>query len=442
MILNIFCMKKRSGKIIFLSFLFFVGGMFLFYKMQVYNLEKENLTQILEEKEDRVSGVKKIREEKEVIEDNEKSAVDSDKEEEVEMEEGKDKEELNGERERISVYSDKIPEQIVRCNYKLEGIPSPKAVSFNADGSEIWTTSLMNKRRGVAIFDTETGGHKKDIFLNGGGGVEIVFNKDGSRAYVSQMETGKIFEIDTKLKEVLRELRTESAWTKVVTLSGDENLLFASNWSGNNVSVIDLDNGLLLYNIPVVETPRGIYATNDGENLYVAGFKNGEIEVINLETRESRVIYRNGGAMRDIIGDEENGFLYVSDMANASIYRVNIETDSVEKFVDTEQNPNTIEFAEDKEVLVVSNRGINNKESYHLPGPEWGVLQFFNTEDGVMLDAVIGGNQPTGLSVYQDKLGYSNFLDGNIIICNMPTYQDFLRGNGGASRLYKDFIKK
>ena len=339
-------------------------------------------------------------------------------------------------------YDEKLPNQIVGCIYKIDGIPSPKKVSFSLNGDEFWVTSLMNKARGIVVFETENGNHKKDIVLPDGGAVEIIFNKDGSRAYVSQMETGRVFEIDAKKKEVLRTFSTNSAWTKVMAFSSDEKILYASNWSGDNVSVIDVERGVLLYNLSSVQTPRGIYPTKDDRYLYVAGFKNGEIQKIDLKTKESRVIYKNGGAMRHIIGDEDKGFLYISDMANARIYRLNLETDKVENFIDTENNPNTIEFTEDKKILVVSNRGINNPESYYLPGPEWGSILFFDVLTGEMLDAVIGGNQPTALSIYKNRLIYSNFLDGNVILCDIPSYEEFLEGNGGASNIYKDFIKK
>lgn len=341
-----------------------------------------------------------------------------------------------------SSFAKKIPNQIVDCLYKRDGVPSPKGIAFTPDGEEYWVTSLMNKYRGVIVFETNTGSHKKDIVLPDGGAVEIIFNKNGSMAYVSQMETGRVYEIDTKSKEITRTFETKSAWTKVVILSEDESILYASNWSGNNISVISLETGELLDHIQTVKTPRGIYPTKDGKYLYVAGFDDGEIQKINLETKESNVIYKNGGAMRHIVADEERGVLYFSDMANAKIYKVYLKDDKVEEFIKTEKNPNTIVLTEDKNILIVSNRGTNNNESYYIPGPDWGTVMFFDTATGNMLDVVIGGNQPTGLAVYKNRVVYSNFLDGNIVMCLMPTYDEFLKGNGGASVNFREYILK
>jgi len=338
-----------------------------------------------------------------------------------------------------------LPGQIVKCIYKVSGISSPKGAAFSIDGKEIWVTSLMNKNRGVAVFDAKTGAFIKDIILPDGGGVEIIFNHNGDKAYVSQMETARVFEIDTKTKEILRIFNTKSSWTKVLVLSPNEDFLLASNWSGNNVSIIDLRTGKLIENISVVATPRGIYILKDGKTFYIAGFGNGEIEKINLETGEKKVIFKSGGAMRHIVGDEEKSMLYFSDMGKNKIFKVNLQNDKVEEFVNTDSNPNTIVLTTDKKVLIVSNRGKNNiSGNYNIPGPEWGSILFFDILTGKMLDALVAGNQPTALAVSPDGkyFVYSDFLDGNLTLCELPSYEEFLAGNGGRSAIYHQEIKK
>ena len=342
-------------------------------------------------------------------------------------------------------FFENLPDQLVNCFYRISGVPSPKGIAFSPDGQEFWVTSLMNKARGVVVFDSKTGKHKKDIVLPGGGGVEIIFNASGSRAFVSQMETGRVFEIDAETKEILRAFDTKSSWTKVLALSPTEDFLYASNWSGNNVSIIDLESGKVLSHISTVFTPRGIYVTKDGSTLYVAGFANGEIQKINLQTGERLLLHRSGGAMRHIVGDEEKGILYVSDMGKGLIFKVDIKNNEVKEFVKTDTNPNTIALTPDKNILIVSNRGRNHPSgNYNIPGPEWGSILFFDTSSGKMLDALVGGNQPTGLAVSPDGryFVYSNFLDGNLTMCEIPPYEEFLAGGGGRSLIYHQELRK
>jgi len=346
---------------------------------------------------------------------------------------------------KISVQVSDPEGQIVHHLFNVGSVPSPKSAAFSPDGKEVWVTSLLNPKRGVIVFDSSTGEKLKNINLANGGGVEIIFSSDAKKAYVSQMETAKIFEIDTSSKEVLRTFDTKSSWTKILALSQDEKTLFASNWSGDNISEIDLQEGKTIRLIPTVDTPRGIYATEDGKTLYVAGFGNGELEKIDLTTGKGKIIYKNDGALRHIVADETKGIIYVSDMAKNTIFKVFLESDNVEKFVNTDNNPNTIMLSLDKKILYVSCRGINaSAENYNIPGPEWGSVLLFDTESGKILDAIVGGNQPTALAVSPDGkiLVFSDFLDAKLEFFEIPSYEVLKNGNGGRANIYKNELRK
>ncbi len=335
--------------------------------------------------------------------------------------------------------------QLAHHLLEIDSVPSPKGVVFTPDGQEIWTTLLLNKKRGVSVFNASDGRKIKDIDLASGGGVEIIFSSDGSRAYVSQMETAKIFEIDTDSKKILRVFETGSAWTKVLEFFFDGKSLFASNWSGNDVSEIDFETGKLYRRIPTVNTPRGLYATKDGNTLYVAGFDQGEIQKIDLKTGQGKVIYKSGGAMRHIAVNEDQGVLYISDMAKNIIWQVSLKNDQVKKFVATDNNPNTIVLSPDKKILFVSCRGQNaSATDYYHPGPEWGSILLFDAETGAMLDAIIAGNQPTALDVSRDGkfLVFSNFLDANLEVFEIPSYDLLKQGKGGRAGVYKSELRK
>lgn len=334
--------------------------------------------------------------------------------------------------------------QLVHHLFNIESVPSPKAVAFSPDGKEIWAALLLNPKRGISVFDALTGEKKEDINLDGGG-VEITFSRAGDKAYVSQMETAKVFEIDSESKGILRILDTRSAWTKGLYLSPDGKTIFASNWSGDDISEIDLEEGKALRRIPTVDTPRGIYVTGDNSALYVAGFGSGELEKIDLKTGVGKVIFKSGGAIRHIAADEEKEVLYVSDMAQAVIWQVSLKNDEVRKFADTDYNPNTIKLSPDKKILFVSCRGINaSADNYYIPGPEWGSVLIFDTETGKMLDAIVAGNQPTGLDISPDGrlLVFSDFLDSKLEVFEVPPYEVLKQGNGGRSRIYKEELRK
>jgi len=367
-------------------------------------------------------------------ENGEAERDEEDKQEEL-LEEVKETTTKKGTVEKVENH----PNQLVNCKYELKGIPSPKAVAFRPETEEIWVTSLMNKRYGVVVFNTETG-QRTEIQLPDGGGVEIIFNKTGSKAYVSQMETGRVFQINGETKIPKKTYSTESTWSKVMELSKNEETIYVSNWSGNDVSKINLEDKST-ERISTVRTPRGIYLSRN--KLYVAGFANGEIQKMDPETGDFEVLIETGGAMRTIVGDREH--LYVSDMALSAIYRVEKETGETKPFLETDNNPNTIRLTPDKKILIVSNRGINHPSGdYSVPGPEWGSVLFFDVQSGEILDALVAGNQTTGLDIDGEgaKLVYSDFLDGKITVCEIPTYEEFMEADGGRSENYKDDLIK
>lgn len=345
---------------------------------------------------------------------------------------------------KTTYYLDKSG-QLVHHLFNIENVPSPKGAAFTPNGKEIWVTRLLNKKKGLSIFDATTGKKITDVNLASGGGVEVVFSKDGKYAYVSQMETASVYEISTKTKKVTRIFPTGSAWTKILAISPDGKTIFASNWSGNDVSEIDITSGKLRRRLPTVKTPRGLYITPDNQWLYVAGFDKGEIQKINLKTESSKIIYNSGGAMRHIVSDENKKILYVSDMAKDAIFTIDLKTDVVNKFANTDRNPNTIGLTPDKKVLFVSCRGKNaTADNYYIPGPEWGSVLLFDTNSGNMLDAIVGGNQPTALDISLDgeKLIFSDFLDGILKIFSIPNYETLKNGRGGRSAIYRQELQK
>jgi YVTN family beta-propeller protein len=310
----------------------------------------------------------------------------------------------------------------------------PKQVIFSRNGKELWVSPLSGK--GVEVYDAATGAKLKRILLGKYGSVEIIFNRAGTRAYVSQMETAAVYEIDTATHKVLRVFKTHGSWTKIVLLSPDEKTLWASNWISNDVSQIDLATGKVLHRIPTVANPRGLYQTRDGRSLYVAGFKSGELQKIDVATREGTVVYRRaGGSMRHMVADESKGRLYIDDLTSDAVMVLDLASDKVTKLASTNHCPNTMGITPDKKVLFVSCRGKDNPKSYYLAGPEWGSVLVIDAATGTVLDAIVGGNQCTGLDVSPDGklLAFSDLLDDDIRIYAIPAYATLAAGEGGRA---------
>jgi YVTN family beta-propeller protein len=333
--------------------------------------------------------------------------------------------------------------QLVHALGSLTAKGAPKSVAVTPDGKEAWAT-ILNGPPSIEIYDLAKMRKTADIDIGKYGAVEVIFNRAGTLAYASQMETAKVFEIDTATRKVLRSFKTESAWTKVVALSPDEKTLYAANWSGNDVSVIGLGDGKLVKRVPVAKTPRGLWPTADGKYLYVAGFDAGDLERIDLKTWAVKKIFHSGGAMRHLVADESTGKLYASDMARDVIWVTDMQTLKTTEFCKTDEKPNTIKLSPDGKVLFISNRGENNPVSYYIKGYEWGTILLMSTADGNPLDAIVGGNQCTALDVSADghTLVFSDFLDDRLRVYAVPDYSVLAAGNGGRFSAHFQDLKK
>lgn len=334
-------------------------------------------------------------------------------------------------------------DQLVRCQRIIPCATRPKSVVLSPDGSVVWVAILWGPIT-AQVFDTRTGEKLDQISLKKHGGTELELSHDGSKVYLSQMATGEVHELDFKTRKLLRTFNTRGTWTKVIKISADSKTLFASNWVSSDVSIIDLQSGKLRRRIRTVGKPRGMYPTRDGRYLYVAGFKDGELQKIDLRTGRGKVLYSKGVSLRHIVADEKRQRLYISDLARNQILVLDLTNDKIRHFARTNNKPNTIALGPERRVLYISNRGKQGPVKYTEPGPEWGSVLLLDTETRKLLDAIVGGNQPTALAVSRDgrTLVFSDFLDNRLRVYRVPPLSELLAGKGGRAKSHRADLRK
>jgi len=332
-------------------------------------------------------------------------------------------------------------DQLVRCRRMIPCGHSPKGALLSEDGARVWVANL-HSIASAQVFDTVTGQKLATISPSRHGAVELEYSHDRSKVYLSQMATNQVHEIDRKTYRVLRSFATKGAMSKVMKLSADHKSLFVSNWLSRNISQIDLATGEVQRRLRTIVIPRGMYPTPDGKYLYVAGFKHGDLHKIDLATGKGKVIFK-GQTLRHMVADKRDRRLYISDMHLNRIYVLDRATDKVKRLANTNYNPNTIDLGLDDRVLFVSNRG-RNGGNYRKPGPEWGSVLLLDTATGKVLDAIVGGNQPTALDVSGDDkvLVFSDFLDHRLRVYDLPSYEELTAGGGGRAKTHRRELAK
>ena len=335
------------------------------------------------------------------------------------------------------------PGQAVANERFIATSAAPKSVSITPDGAQAWT-ALLNGPPSIEIDDPATGRTLGTLDLGKFGAVEVIFNRSGTLAFASQMETARVFVIDVKSRKIVRELSTHSLGTQGLALSPDEKTLYAANWSGNDVSVMDIATARLIKRIPVAKNPRGLWPTADGRHVFVAGFATGDLQRIDVKTWKVESVFHSGGALRHLVADEKRGLLFASDMSGDTILVTDTKMLKTSRFAKVDHKPNTIALSPDGRVLFVSCRGANNPKSYNIPGYEWGTVLLLDATTGKPLDAIVGGNQCTALAVSGNgrTLVFSDFLDNRLRVYSVPPYEKLTTAGGGLYQAHFTTLAK
>lgn len=77
-------------------------------------------------------------------------------------------------------------------------------------------------------------------------------------------------------------------------------------------------------------------------------------------------------------------------------------------------------------------------------GPEWGSVLAIDAASGRVLDAVVGGNQTTGLDLSGDGrlLAFTDFLDNRLSLFAVPSYRVLAAGGGGRATAHRAELRK
>lgn len=331
----------------------------------------------------------------------------------------------------------------LKCVARVVTGHRPKSLAFSPDGSELWV-ALHYDRPAVAVYDTRTWALIGAVELGRYGTVELAFSPSGERVYFSQLETAVVQDIDRATRRLVRTLKTGSEESKFIAVSASGTTLWVSNWKGHSVSEFDLATGELRRRLKTPGIPRGLWVSGDQQTLYVAGFSPGRLYRFDLTNGKRTIVTEKGGIHRHLVADEARGRLYISDLRRDRIWVLDLATDDFQLLAKVDQNPNTIALAPDGKVLYVSNRGKNHPETFLKIGPEWGSILAIDAATGRLLDAVVTGNQATGLDVSPDGrlLAGSDFLDNRINVYQLPTTEVLLASEGVNRARHRSRRKK
>lgn len=332
------------------------------------------------------------------------------------------------EEDRYEVKLEPITDRLQRMTQISTG-RQPKSVEFSHDGGLMVVAELEGT--GLAVYDAATGAHVRQIVLGGTGFVETYSLASREELWLSQMIGGLIHVISTRDWRVLASFQSGGNWSKVVTATDDESLVFVSNWISEDVSVIDAKTRTVLRTFDCEGVPRGLALSEDERHIYVANYDTGYIEKHDVATGE--LVGRLGdgpGAKRHLVADYERARLYATDMARGTVSVYSLSTDLLLRERYLGDKLNTIALDDSGRYLFLSDRGPNNPVDYTIPGPAFGRVTVLDAVTLEPVSAVWGQNQPTGIAIDPSgrRLAFTNFLDYTMELYRFtPTHEVLLQ---------------
>lgn len=241
--------------------------------------------------------------------------------------------------------------------------------------------------------------------------------------WLSQMNGDRLHRFESSGMTYRGSISASGRWPKVMAevppVGGHRTLLVTSNWLSETVVFHDRATGDLIHEVNLAGQPRGIAVTEAPREVWVTEFSTGDVVVI--DPGSGTILERlplGPGAARHIVAHPRERRLYYSDMYHGTVSVIDADAREVLLTRRFGSNINTIAIDPRGRYLFISERGRNNPESYHLPGPSFGRIFVVDPDSLETVQTVWGRHQPTGLAVSPDGtlLAATDFLDNNLSI--------------------------
>ena len=187
-------------------------------------------------------------------------------------------------------------------------------------------------------------------------------------------------------------------------------LLYVTNSDSNCVTVIDRQQDRVVATIAVDQSPMGIVASPDGNNIYVANSGAGNISVIDTGVnRVINTISNFGYSPAELALSGDGLTLYATNPNSDNISVIDTLSNMVTGSISVGNNPAGIVVDQDRHKVYVANKASNS-------------ISIINMETSAVEDTVTVGFNPTSVAIHQDELYVANSGSNNISVIDIPSH--------------------
>ncbi|XVX19430.1 beta-propeller fold lactonase family protein [Actinomycetota bacterium] len=210
-----------------------------------------------------------------------------------------------------------------------------------------------------------------------GAPVEMAFNSDGSRAWVSNyamygqgfskegpdsctsdkgLSPSYVYEIDTRTSQIVRVIPV-GVTPKYVAVTPDDKQVLVTNWCSFSMTVIEAKSGEVTATVPLGgQHPRGIAVSPNSRTAYVALMGADTVVQVDLRSGKVRPFANTGKRPRHIVINKDGSRLYISNNDDDTVSELD-DRGRVLRTVKTQDQPRSMAISPDGGALYVVNYG-------------------------------------------------------------------------------------
>lgn len=226
----------------------------------------------------------------------------------------------------------------------------------------------------------------------------VVPSKDGSFVYVSREGGNTIVEVEIDKEQITRTFKVGEGPHGIV-LSNDGKKLYVPNMRSHDVSIVDLATGNeekleLIFNENKCEVPVAMGTTTDDKYSFVTCGKS--FDVYKIDNADKKIVSRLELKKGEFPGPIQipvhpnNKFLYVPDMRNGVVHKIDIEKFELIKDIPTAAGAHGIAYSGDGKMAFVTNTWDNS-------------LSVVDLESDTVIKKIEVGVKPNGVAVSNGK---------------------------------------
>jgi YVTN family beta-propeller protein len=171
----------------------------------------------------------------------------------------------------------------VRHTIDLKQYHRPHGIVYFAGGKRVTVTA--EEEGMLLIVDVEKGVVEKAIKTTAFISHMVAITPDASRAFVANIGSGSISVIDLEKGELIQQLPTGGG-AEGIDVSPDGKVVWVSNRGADTVSVVDTESLEIKATLECASFPIRVKFTPDGKHVLVSNARSGDVAIFNADSHE------------------------------------------------------------------------------------------------------------------------------------------------------------